>query len=47
MKEVVQNQRLIIAKMEKDLNNKNMTIDYLTMQLNKACPIVNNLLDFD
>jgi ABC-type multidrug transport system ATPase subunit len=47
MKEVVQNQRLIIAKYEKDLQNKMMTIDYLTMRLNKPCPIVNNLLDFD
>jgi|688.fasta_scaffold1416523_1 ABC-type multidrug transport system ATPase subunit len=47
MKEVVQNQRLIIAKMEKDLQNKMMTIDYLTMQLNKTCPIVSSLLDFD
>jgi ABC-type multidrug transport system ATPase subunit len=47
MKEVVQNQRLIIAKMEKDLQNKMMTIDYLTMQLNKTCPVVSSLLDFD
>jgi hypothetical protein len=47
--ETVQNQRLIIAKLEKDVNTKIMTIDYLTQQLNKnnKCEIINNLLDFD
>lgn len=33
LKELVQNQRLIIARLEKDLNSKNITIDYLTQQL--------------
>lgn len=50
LKETLHNQRMIIAKMEKDLQNKNHTIDYLTQQLtvNKsATKIVNNLLDFD
>ena len=54
-KEVISNQRLIIAKLEKDVNNKIMTIDYLTQQLHKANTNsastananVNNLLDFD
>jgi hypothetical protein len=49
-KEVISSQRLIIAKLEKDVNNKNMTIDYLTQQLHKTIPNVNsnttiNLLD--
>ena len=47
LKETVQNQRLIIAKMEKDLQNKSMTVDYLTQQLTKqtvACT-VGDLLD--
>ena len=49
LKETLQNQKLIIAKFEKDLNNKILTIDYLTLQLiNKnKCEIVNNLLEFD
>ena len=51
-KEVITNQRLIIAKLEKDVNNKIMTIDYLTQQLHKASAATNvtntsNLLDFD
>ena len=52
-KEVISNQRLIIAKLEKDVNNKIMTIDYLTQQLHKnqgfasASVTANNLLDFD
>ena len=33
LKELVQNQRLIIARLERDLNSKNITIDYLTQQL--------------
>ena len=54
LKETIQNQRLIIAKLEKDVNTKIMTIDYLTQQLNKSnisnkTSNVNtsNLLDFD
>ena len=53
-KEVISNQRLIIAKLEKDVHNKILTIDYLTQQLYKASLIdkkseinTNNLLDFD
>ena len=51
-KEVISSQRLIIAKLEKDISNKIMTIDYLTQQLHKvtncaATINVSNLLDFD
>ena len=46
-KETIQNQRLIIAKLEKDINTKIMTIDYLTQQLNQNNKIVDNLLEFD
>ena len=35
-KDVISNQRLIIAKLEKDIHNKIMTIDYLTQQLHKT-----------
>jgi hypothetical protein len=46
--DTVQNQRLIIAKLEKDVGNKIMTIDYLTQQLNKnkTCVTVTDLIDF-
>ena len=51
LKDTVQNQKLIISKLEKELQNKNMTIDYLTKQLsninNLNNKIVNNLLEFD
>ena len=57
LKNTIYNQRLIIAKLERDLNNRVMTIDYLTQQLNKnntnnANNTNNtnnnvNLLDFD
>ena len=52
-RDVIQNQRLIIAKLEKDVNNRNMTIDYLTQQLHKMNNNMTgsistiNLLDFD
>ena len=46
LKETLQNQKLIIAKLEKDVNNKIMTIDYLTQQLNKKPIIMSDLLDF-
>ena len=53
-KEVISSQRLIIAKLEKEVNNKNMTIDYLTQQLHKTLANTNantnttiNLLDFN
>lgn len=46
--ETIQNQRLIISKLEKDVNSKSMTIDYLTQQLHLHKPTtVNNLLEFD
>ena len=51
-KELISSQRLIIAKLEKDVNNKIMTIDYLTQQLHKTLSTSNenantsiNLLD--
>lgn len=46
--DTIQNQRLIIAKLEKDVGNKIMTIDYLTQQLNKnkTCVTVTDLIDF-
>jgi hypothetical protein len=49
LKETLQNQRLIIAKLDKDLQHKNMTIDYLTQQLcgNKPNQIVTDLITFD
>lgn len=52
-KEIIQSQKLIIAKLEKDINLKIMTIDYLTQQLNecqnknKNVPTSMNLLEFD
>ena len=48
--ETIQNQRIIIAKLEKDLSNRTATIDYLTQQLqmlSKQNNSVNDLLDFD
>lgn len=49
LKSTIQNQRLIIAKLEKDLQNKLMTIDYLTQQLVKRAnsKSVNDLLGLD
>jgi hypothetical protein len=56
LKDILQTQRIVIAKLEKDLNMKTMTIDYLTTQLMKSnalstskteCPENCNLLDFD
>ena len=54
LRETVQTQRIIIAKLEKDLNVKIMTIDYLTSQLIKPYSTAKtiesnicNLLDFD
>lgn len=45
MKNTLNNQKLIIAKLEKDVQTKIMTIDYLTQQINNVRPI--NLIDFD
>jgi hypothetical protein len=36
LKETVESQRIILARLEKDLQNKLLTIDYLTAQLTKA-----------
>ena len=49
LKTTIQNQRLIIAKLERDLQNKSMTIDYLTSQilLNKNPKLANEMLKFD
>ena len=47
LKQTVQQQRLIIAKYEKDLQTKGMTIDILTQQLIGKSPTVNNLIEFD
>jgi len=54
-KEVISSQRLIIAKLEKDISNKIMTIDYLTQQLHNTSSCNSSytstshadLLDFD
>ena len=47
LKKTVHNQRLIIAKLEKELKNKHITIDYLTNQLvlNTTTDTHINLLD--
>ena len=49
LKETIQTQRFVIAKLEKDMNNKLLTIDYLTKQLHNITnpTVVKNLLDFD
>jgi hypothetical protein len=51
LNETINNQKIIIAKMERDINTKILTIDFLTQQLssykNKNESIVTNLLDFD
>ena len=50
--ETIKNQRIIIAKLEKDVSNKILKIDYLTQQLNNNKPLLKNvptanLLEFD
>jgi len=50
LKTTVQQQRMVIAKLEKELQNRNMTVDFLTQQLatkKENKPVVDNLLDFD
>jgi hypothetical protein len=47
LKETLQNQRIIIAKMEKEIQTKTMTIDYLTLQIVDKNKVVTNLLEFD
>jgi hypothetical protein len=50
LKETINNQKFIIARLEKDINVKIKTIDYLTQQLVCRETVnneVSNLLDFD
>jgi hypothetical protein len=47
LKETIQNQRLMLAKNEKEIQKKTMTIDYLTQQLTGKSVLVNDLLDFE
>jgi hypothetical protein len=50
LKETINSQKIIIARLEKDINVKIKTIDYLTQQLvfkDTANNEVTNLLDFD
>ena len=49
LKNTIQNQRMMIAKLDKELQNKLMTIDYLTQQLTykNNSKTVDNLLSFD
>ena len=53
LKDTITNQRLIIAQMEKEINQKLKAIDYLTNQLvvsketTSSTNTVTNLLDFD
>ena len=52
LNEVVHNQKIIIGKMEKDINNKNIIIDLLTQELgklkisNENNKVVTDLIDF-
>lgn len=46
-KAIVRQQQMIIARLEKDVQNKIMTIDFLTQQLVKNNQKTVNLLDFD
>jgi predicted transcriptional regulator len=48
LKEVVGSQKIIIARLEREINTKLKTIDYLTQQLmNKESNVVEDLLTFD
>lgn len=52
LKDTVQNQRLIIANLEKRISSKNLTIEFLTQQLNSKFPPkqvvhVKDLIEFD
>lgn len=49
LKELVNSQKLIIARLEKDINTKLKTIDYLTQQLmsKESSNNVSDLLSFD
>ena len=51
LRETIHNQKMVIAKLEKDVVNRNMTIDFLTLQLTKTATNNSNktidLLIFD
>jgi predicted RNase H-like nuclease (RuvC/YqgF family) len=48
LKEVVGSQKIIIARLEREINTKLKTIDYLTQQLmSKESNVVEDLLTFD
>jgi hypothetical protein len=47
LQELLQTQKMVIARFEKDLQNKNRTIDYLTTQLMKTTGTTIDLLTFD
>jgi hypothetical protein len=51
LRETIYNQKMVIAKLEKDVVNRNMTIDFLTLQLTKTATNNSNktidLLIFD
>ena len=50
LKETINNQKIIIARLEREINVKYKTIDYLTQQLvskDECNNAVTNLLDFD
>jgi len=47
LRETIQNQRLIIARFEKEIQHKIMTIDYLTLQLHKDNQDKPDLLVFE
>lgn len=50
LKSTVQNQKMIIAQLDKEIQSKNMTIDYLTQQLvnnSKQNAVITDLLIFD
>ena len=50
-KELIENQKIIITRLENQLHSKALTIDYLTEQLltmkKQNMAVVNNLLDID
>ena len=49
LRETINSQKLVISKLDNDLHNKSLTIDYLTAQLlnKQTIPKVDNLLEFD
>jgi hypothetical protein len=46
LRETIQNQRILIAQMEKEIQQRTLTIDYLTSQLCKTQIETPDLLDF-